>query len=57
MPKQNILQKNECAASENKSNTVGPVATGGHSEAVTPKISCSQKICFKNMIKTKIVPP
>jgi len=22
-----------------------------------PKISCSQKICFKNMIKTKIVPP
>jgi len=26
--KQNILQKNECAASENESNTVRPVATG-----------------------------
>jgi len=26
--KQNILQKNECAASENTSNTVSPVATG-----------------------------
>jgi len=41
-----------------------PVATGGHSGAVPPKFllcppkfSCSQKICFKNVIKTKIVPP
>jgi len=30
---------------------------GGHSGAVSPKFPCSQKICFKNMIKTKILPP
>jgi len=41
-----------------------PVATKGHSGEVPPKFllcppkfSCSQKICFKNMMKTKIVPP
>jgi len=61
----NIIIEIDDQPAHQRTVCVRPVATEGHSGAVPPQISfvpprnvfVPRKNCFKNMIKTKIVPP